>query len=111
MASAFVLNHAAGARFRFTLRAGNNETILTSELYQTKNGALNGISSVRTNAPDEKRYDRRTATNGSPYFVLKAANGEIIGTSETYSSAAARDKGIEAVMNTAPTAPIDDKTQ
>ena len=87
------------------MRAGNNEIILTSEQYETKSGALNGIASVRKNAPDENRYVRKTATNGSPYFVLTAANGEIIGTSELYSTATARDNGISAVMKTAPDAP------
>lgn len=110
MASAFVLMNAAGAKFRFNLRAGNNEIILTSELYASKAGAENGIESVRTNASDEKRYDRRTATSGSPYFVLTATNGQIIGTSEMYSTTAARDNGIAAVMKTAPGAPVDDKT-
>lgn len=35
-----------------------------------------------------------TSKDGKPYFVLKAAKGEAIGTSETYSSEAARDGGI-----------------
>ncbi|MDN3718907.1 YegP family protein [Roseibium salinum] len=30
-------------------------------------------------------------------FNLKASNGQVIGTSETYSSAASRDNGIESV--------------
>ncbi len=111
MASAFVLTNSAAAKFRFNLRAGNNEIILTSEHYETKSGALNGIASVRKNAPDENRYVRKTATNGSPYFVLTAANGEIIGTSELYSTATARDNGISAVMKTAPDAPLVDNTQ
>ena len=96
MASAFVLTKNTAAKFRFNLRAGNNEIILTSESYETKTGALNGIASVRENAPDDNRYTRKTATNGSPYFV------------ELYSSASARDNGISAVMKTAPDAPLVD---
>ena len=110
MASAFVLKKNTAAKFHFNLRADNNETILTSELYETKNGALNGIESVRKNAPDEKRYVRKSATNNSPYFVLTATNGEIIGTSELYSTATARENGIKAVMKTAPGAPLVDNT-
>ncbi|HYK04121.1 MAG TPA: YegP family protein [Thermoanaerobaculia bacterium] len=110
MASAFVLTKNTAAKFRFNLRAGNNEIILTSEQYETKSGALNGIASVRKNAPDENRYVRKTATNGSPYFVLTAANGEIIGTSELYSTSTARDNSISAVMKTAPDAPLVDNT-
>src|SRR5689334_5139627 len=110
MASAFVLTKNAGAKFHFKLRGDNNENILTSELYEAKSGALTGIASVRKNAPDENRYVRKTATNDSPYFVLTGTNGEIIGTSEMYSSTTARDNGIRAVMKTAPDAPLIDNT-
>ncbi len=41
----------AGA-FRFRLRAGNGEPILASEGYKAKASCLNGIESVRKNAPD-----------------------------------------------------------
>lgn len=110
MASAFVLKNS-GTQFHFNLRGVNNEIILTSERYVTKQGALDGIESVRKNAPDERRYDRKTATNGSPYFVLTGENEKVIGTSEMYSSAAARENGISAVMKTAPGAPLEDRTQ
>ena len=36
--------------FRFRPRAGNGETIATSESYTTKASALNGIESVKHNA-------------------------------------------------------------
>ncbi len=59
------------------------ESILSSEMYAAKAGALNGIESVRTNAPTDARYERNAAKNGQPMFNLKAANNEVIGTSET----------------------------
>lgn len=109
MAAAFVLEKS-GSKFYFNLRAGNNQTILTSQRYEAKDGALNGIESVRKNAPDDARYERKTATNGDPYFVLTSTNGQVIGKSEMYSSTSARDNGIESVKTTAPKAPLDDKT-
>ena len=45
-----------------------------------------------------------------PFFVLKAANGKIIGQSEMYSSAAAMEKGIASVKANAPTASVVDLT-
>ena len=96
------------SQFYFRLNAVNGETILQSEGYTQKQSCLNGIDSVKVNAPIDERYDRRTAKNGQPYFVLKAANGEIIGNSEMYSSTAARDNGIQAVMRDAPGAPVED---
>ena len=110
MAKAFVLKKNTAAKFHFNLRADNNEIILTSEVYDIKNGALTGIDSVRKNAPDENRYVRKTATNGNPYFVLTATNGQTIGTSELYSTATARDNGIKSVIKTAPGAPLVDIT-
>lgn len=89
----------------FNLKGGNGEVVLTSERYTTKQSAEGGIASVKVNSPHDARYDRRTNSTGSPYFVLKAANGEIIGTSEAYSSTAARDSGIAWVKANAPTAP------
>lgn len=38
--------------FRFRLKAGNGEIILTGEGYKAKNSCLNGIESVRKNAAD-----------------------------------------------------------
>lgn len=110
MAGTFALSKATNGQFRFVLKAGNGQTILTSELYTTKAAAENGIASVRTNAPNDARYERKEARNGQPMFNLKAANGQVIGTSETYSSASARDAGIESVKTNAPDAKLDDKS-
>ncbi|RYF27194.1 MAG: DUF1508 domain-containing protein, partial [Comamonadaceae bacterium] len=98
----------SGAQYMFNLRGDNNETVLTSERYTTKQSAENGINSVRVNAPEDARYSRLTSTSGSPYFTLKAANGETLGTSETYSSAQARDVGIAWTKRNAPGAPVKD---
>ena len=55
------------------------------------------------------KYVIKTSKQG-PYFVLKAANGEVIGTSETYSSEAACKNGIESVKKNAPDAKLEDQT-
>ncbi len=109
MAARYILSRS-GVQFRFVLKAGNGETILTSELYTTKQGAQSGIASVRLNSPLDARYERKNATNGLPMFNLKAANGERIGTSEQYSSTSARETGIQSVKTNGPTAPVDDQT-
>lgn len=110
MAGSFVLTKGSSGKFRFNLRAGNNETILTSEAYEAKASAENGIESVRTNSKDDARFIRKTAKDDSPYFVLTAANGQVIGTSEMYSSDSAREKGIKSVTANAPTAKVVDNT-
>jgi uncharacterized protein YegP (UPF0339 family) len=50
------------------------------------------------------------SSNGQYFFVLKAANGERIAQSETYSSKAAAMSGIESVKANAPSAQVDDQT-
>lgn len=52
MAGKFELYADKAGKYRFRLKAGNGEIIATSEAYESKAGAKNGIESVRTNAPD-----------------------------------------------------------
>ena len=76
MAGTFVLEVGKTGKFRFNLRSGNHQVILTSETYESKAAAHNGIESVRKNATDASLFQRKTAKDGSAYFVLKAKNGE-----------------------------------
>ena len=101
----------SGDQVHFTLFAPNKEKILSSERYVAKSGATNGIASVKTNAVNDARFERRTSKANQPYFVLKAGNGEIIGTSEMYSSIAACENGIASVKANAPIAEILDQAQ
>jgi hypothetical protein len=84
--------------------------ILTSERYTTKGSAKNGIDSVKTNAPLDDQYERLTSKSDQPYFTLKAANNEVIGRSEMYSSTGAMENGIASVQKNAPVAPVKDLT-
>ena len=97
MTGYYELKDGANGKFKFNLKAGNHEIILSSQLYKTKAGAENGIKSCQTNGTDDSKFDRKTSVSDQPYFNLKAGNGEIIGTSEMYSTEAARDNGIESV--------------
>ena len=107
----FELSKASNGEFMFLLKAGNHEVILTSETYKNRGGAENGIASVAKNCADDSNYERKTAVNGKEYFLLKAANHQIIGTSQMYSSAAARDKGIESVKTNGASTEIKDATE
>lgn len=105
----FVITKRGNGEFQFNLKAGNGQTILTSEGYSTKAAASNGIESVKTNSRDDSRYDKKESSNGKFYFTLKASNGQIIGSSEMYESASGRDNGIESVKTNAPDAETDDQ--
>ncbi len=95
--------------YRFNLHAPNHEIILRSENYARKAGALNGIESVRKNAPNDARYERKRSSDGQDMFNLTATNGQVIGTSERYRSNQGRENGIEAVKRHAPAARVKDE--
>ncbi len=110
MAGKFELKVGANGQFMFNLKASNGQVILTSEMYKGKDDAMDGIASVRKNAPNDASYERKTSKNGDPFFSLKAGNGRIIGKSETYSSVAAMENGIASVKANAPDAKLEDLT-
>jgi uncharacterized protein YegP (UPF0339 family) len=98
---------SANNQFYFRLKAGNGKTTLGSEGYIAKQSCENGIASVKQNASDDERYERKQ-NNSSYTFVLKARNGETIGRSQSYASAESRDAGIDSVRDDAPNALVDD---
>lgn len=110
MSAKFDIKKASDGQFMFNLKAANGEVILTSEMYKKKSSAKNGIKSVKKNAPDEGRFNKLTSSNEKPYFTLKAANHQVIGTSQMYQDESGRDNGIESVQTNAPDAAIDDQT-
>jgi uncharacterized protein len=110
MAGWFELSRSSNSQYYFVLKAGNGEIILTSEMYTTKSAAENGIASVQVNSPLDERYERKTATNGKFHFNLKAANHQVVGTSQMYVTAAGRDAGIESVKANGQSKTIKDNT-
>ncbi len=104
----FEVKTRKNGEFQFNLKAGNGQVILSSEGYTTKANCLKGIESVKKNAQDDNKFDRKTSTNGKHYFNLKATNGQIIGTSEMYESASGMENGIESVKKNAPDATVEE---
>lgn len=106
----FEIKKDKSGQFRFNLKASNGQIILGSEAYTTKAACDNGIESVRKNSQEDGRYERNTAKDGSPYFNLKASNGQVIGKSEMYSSTTAMENGIASVKKNAAEASIEDNS-
>ncbi|MGJ8591052.1 MAG: YegP family protein [Aquaticitalea sp.] len=106
----FEINKDKAGKYRFNLKAGNGQMILSSQGYESKSGCTNGIDSVRKNSQDDARFDRKTAKDGSPFFNLTSTNGQIIGNSEMYSSASAMENGIASVKKNAPDAAVVDNS-
>lgn len=97
MAGYYALGKGKTGKYSFNLKSGNHQVVLSSEAYESRAAALAGIVSVQKNAADDSRFERKVAKSGDSYFVLKASNGQVVGKSEMYSTAAAMEKGIASV--------------
>jgi uncharacterized protein YegP (UPF0339 family) len=106
MPGKFELKTAKNGKFFFNLKATNGQIILSSEMYETKKAAENGIASVKRNAGNEARYERKVSNKGESYFVLKAGNGEQVGKSEMYAAKRSMENGIKSVQRNAPDAAV-----
>lgn len=102
----FVITKGKNDEFYFKLKADNGQVILTSEGYSSKAACENGIESVKKNAQEDARFDRKESSNGKFFFNLKAANSQIIGKSEMYEAKASMENGIESVKKNAPKASV-----
>ena len=100
----FELKNKEGSSYHFTLKAKNGQVILNSEIYSSKTAAINGISSIQKNAVEDDKYERKTAKDGKFFFNLKATNGQVIGSSQMYSSESGMENGINSVKENAPKA-------
>ena len=106
----FEIKKDKAGKFRFNLKASNGQVILSSEAYNSKDACDNGIESVKKNSQNDGMFNRKKAKDGSPYFNLKASNGQVIGSSEMYSSNSAMENGIASVKKNAPKASIVDNS-
>lgn len=98
MTGYFLIKKADSGILSFTLKAGNHEAILVSKLHQTDAELRTAIVKIRRNSQLAERFKRLVAKDRAPYFTLNGEDGEVLGTSETYSSAAAMENGIRSVM-------------
>ena len=115
----FVVKETATG-FKFDLKAGNGETIATSEVYTTKAACLKGVDSVKANCIGEiedqtveivevkkhPKFEMYTDKAGEFRFRLKATNGQIIATSEGYKAKSSCENGIASVKKNAPEAAV-----
>lgn len=118
----FKILKAANDQFRVQF-VYNAEVMVWSENYASKASAKNCVESIKKNAPDAATVDLTKDETGTGYrfeiaeskneefFVrFKAANGETMVRSETYSAKASAKNCIESIKKNGPDAPVDDET-
>ena len=103
----YELRKSATDKDYFVLLAGNGEVILVSEEYESKQGMMNGIESVRKNATRDAAYQYFVGNDGKYYFNLRAANNKVIGTSEAYNWKVSRWFGVRSVRKNAVSAIVE----
>lgn len=106
----FVITTRKNGDFQFNLKATNGQVILTSEGYSSKAACMNGIESVKKNSQVEARFEKKVASNGKPFFNLKATNGQIIGSSQMYANEKNMLNGLASVKKNAIDAQVVDLT-
>ena len=109
---------------KFDLKATNGEVIASSEVYNSRAACINGVESVRRNAPiagvedqtvenfqrqKHPKFEIYKDKAGEFRFRLKATNGQIIAVSEGYTRMESCVNGIESVKRNAPEAPVVDE--
>ncbi|HZK72285.1 MAG TPA: DUF1508 domain-containing protein [Clostridia bacterium] len=96
-AGKYVISKAKNDEKYFNLKTTTGQTILTSQMYSSESACFNGIESVRNNCSDDSKFERKQSVNNKSFFVLKAANGQVIGTSAMYESEAGMENDIALV--------------
>jgi uncharacterized protein YegP (UPF0339 family) len=85
-------------QYYFHLRARNGEILLQSEAYTRRASAVSGTESVSTNGVVASMYQLRDGREGRAFFVLRAANGQVVARSEVHSSRAAAERARDAAV-------------
>jgi uncharacterized protein YegP (UPF0339 family) len=93
----FELKPTTNGQFHVVLKAGNAETIVSSETLKQKGSARKTCFAILRAAFNPKAIETKKSADGKFMFNLKGGNGEIVGTSETYKDDAGLKKGIAAV--------------
>jgi uncharacterized protein YegP (UPF0339 family) len=94
----FAIHQDVGGKYYFNLHAKNGEIVLHSERYDGKAAALNGAFSVADNGVTKARYQVLAANGGGYYLNLTATNGQIIATSEVYSSKSNAERARDSII-------------
>ena len=66
MAAKFVVKHRTGHGYHFNLVATNGQVIASSEVYNSKQACMEGIQSVKKNAPLADVVEDGAEAGGSP---------------------------------------------
>jgi uncharacterized protein YegP (UPF0339 family) len=103
-----VFKSSSKNQFYYLLKAtGNSQLILSCEGFTSKQNCLAGIKFIQENASDDVFYER-TSSYLNYIFVVKSAEGSVIGKSEHYTIESARENSIVMIKEGAGKAIVQD---
>jgi uncharacterized protein YegP (UPF0339 family) len=83
-------------KFHFNFFAKNGQIVLSSESYDSEAAAFNGAFAVQTEGASDAAYAVKENASGGFYFTVTALNGQVIGTSQQYTT---RQSAADAVAS------------
>jgi uncharacterized protein YegP (UPF0339 family) len=93
------LYRSTDGQFRFRVVSGNGRTLLSSEGYASRTGALNGVLSTLDNGVDPLQYALNQTPSGRFSLHLHAANHETIAFTQAYATKASATRAITSCVN------------
>lgn len=99
----FEVRPVADGEYRFDVYGKDGVAVLSSETYASEAAAYNGALSVQQAGRARASYVVRETAAGERYFVLRAANGEIVGTSRLYATQEDAEAAVAQLIVLLPT--------
>ena len=85
-------------QYHFNLFAKNGQIVVSSESYTTEAAAYNGAIAVQQEGQAKASYTVKANSSGGYYFNVKALNGQVIGTSQQYTTKASAEAAVTATI-------------
>lgn len=89
-------------KFHFNFFAKNGEIVLSSQSYDSEEAAYNGAFAVREEGVNAAAYTVKQNVSGGFFFNVTALNGQVIGTSQQYTTKQGAQAGVAALQKLLP---------
>lgn len=105
----YILKNTQDKLYTFSFTLNDEEELLYSELYDSKEAVEDGVDLMRTIASFSSRYHQKRSDDDQHYFVIKAANDQLVATSKLFPTMDLLEEAIDVVMHLASEANVEDR--
>ncbi len=89
-------------KFHFNFFAKNGQIVLSSQSYASEEAAFNGAFAVQQEGVNAAAYIVKQNASGGFYFTVTALNGQVIGTSQQYTTKQSAQDGAVSLQKLLP---------